>query len=125
MARTAPHRAAVICTHEHDALGRTRLTFAELNAESDALAWGLSPRIKPGDRTLLAVRPGLEFIALTFALFKLGAVPVLIDPGMGRKNLLGCIARVKPRVVIAIAPAYLLAGSALPDNVESQFLAGE
>ena len=27
------------------------------------------------------VPPGPEFFALTFALFKVGAVPVLIDPG--------------------------------------------
>ena len=31
--------------------------------------------------------PWLDFFALTFALFKVGAVPVLIDPGMGVRNL--------------------------------------
>ena len=34
------------------------------------------------------VRPSLEFITLTFALFKAGAVIVLIDPGMGRYEYL-------------------------------------
>ncbi len=123
MARVAPDRAAVVCAHAPNDRGQTALTFAELNAECDALAWGLSAKIKPGFRTLLAVRPGLDFVALTFALFKLGAVPVLIDPGMGRKNLLNCIARAKPQAVIAIAAAYLLAGK-LPDSVEAQFVAG-
>ena len=123
MARSAPDRAAVVCAHAPNDRGQTALTFAELNAESDALAWGLSSKIKPGFRTLLAVRPGLDFVALTFALFKLGAVPVLIDPGMGRKHLLNCIARAKPQAVIAIAAAYLLAGR-LPDSVEAQFVAG-
>ena len=33
------------------------------------------------------VPPCLEFLELTFALFKLGAVLVLIDPGMGVRNL--------------------------------------
>ena len=39
-------------------------------------------------RTVLMVPPSLEFYALTFALFKLGAVVVLIDPGMGVAKLL-------------------------------------
>ena len=39
-------------------------------------------------KVLLMVRPSPEFIALTFALFKTGAVPVLIDPGMGVNRLL-------------------------------------
>ena len=39
----------------------------------------------------------MEFIALVFALFKAGAVIVLIDPGMGRKNLLGCLAEARAR----------------------------
>src|SRR5689334_21538675 len=93
IALRAASRAAVICEHSPDSLGRTSLTFAELNAECDALAWGLSEKIKPQSRVLLAVRPGLDFVALTFALFKLGAVPVLIDPGMGRENLLNCVKR--------------------------------
>ena len=37
-------------------------------------------------RTVLMVPPSLDFFALTFALFKVGAVVVLIDPGMGMKT---------------------------------------
>ncbi|HLX63224.1 MAG TPA: fatty acid CoA ligase family protein [Planctomycetota bacterium] len=124
MARAAPDRAAVICEHAPDEQGRTHLTFAQLDAESDALAWGLTVHgIKPGHRTLLAVRPGLDFIALTFALFKIGAVPVLIDPGMGRKNLLNCVNRARPQAVIAVALAHILLGK-LPDSVKTKFLIG-
>ena len=56
---------------------------------------------------MLMVRPSLEFIALVFALFKIGAVIILIDPGMGYRNLLGCIEKVRPEVFIGIARAHL------------------
>ena len=56
---------------------------------------------------MLMVKPSLEFITLTFALFKIGAVIILIDPGMGYKNLLQCIGQVKPEVFIGIAKAHL------------------
>ena len=48
------------------------------------------------------VRPSREFIALVFALFKAGAVVVLIDPGMGRKNLIGCLHDAEPEGFVAI-----------------------
>jgi len=109
MAASAPDRKAVICEHAPDSLGRTSLSFKELNADSDGLAWGLSRNgLKAGQRTLVLVRPGLDFISLTFALFKLGAVPVLIDPGMGKKNLLDCIKQVRPEAFIGISLGHAL-----------------
>ena len=56
----------------------------------------------------LAVRPGLELILLTFALFKIGAVPVVIDPGMGRKHFLTCVKRTRPEVIIGVPLAIWL-----------------
>ena len=108
-AREATDRAAVICTHSPDERGRTQLSFGEMNLESDQLAWGLTELgLAPGTRTLIMLRPGLEFITLTFALFKLGAVPVLIDPGMGRKNLLDCIKQVRAEAMIAVPLAHAI-----------------
>jgi len=73
------------------ATGRS-LSFAELNARSDSYAHILSNKgIKAGDRVMLMVKPCADFICLTFALFKIGAPVILIDPGMGYKNLLRCI----------------------------------
>ena len=51
---------------------------------------------------MLLVPPGIDFICLTFALFKAGAVVVLIDPGMGRDHLLQCLQDVEPDGFIAI-----------------------
>jgi len=84
------------------------LTFAELNARCDAIAHGLkSIGIDRGTRVAVMVPPSPEFFALTFALLKVAAVPVLIDPGMGIKNLGTCLAQAEPEAFIGIAKAHL------------------
>jgi acyl-CoA synthetase (AMP-forming)/AMP-acid ligase II len=105
-ARLWPEQKAVVCPIGRDAAGRVRydhLTFYQLDENSDRLATGLIRLgVKPGTRIVLMVRPGLEFIALTFALFKSGAVVVLIDPGMGRTNIFRCLETVDPEGFVAI-----------------------
>jgi acyl-CoA synthetase (AMP-forming)/AMP-acid ligase II len=54
------------------------------------------------------VRPGLPLIASVFALFKLGAVPVIIDPGMGLRSFLACVERTQPRALVGIPLAQIL-----------------
>ena len=97
--------------------GRTRagdidylvLSFAELDAEVDAWCARLAGRgVRAGDRTLIMVRQGLPLIASAFALFKLGAIPVVIDPGMGWRNFLACVARSLPRVLVGIPRAQIV-----------------
>jgi acyl-CoA synthetase (AMP-forming)/AMP-acid ligase II len=83
-------------------------TFAELNAEADALAHGLAAAgVVRGTRTVLMVPPSSDFFALTFALFKLAAVPVLIDPGMGVRNLGRCLAEAEPEAFVGVPKAHL------------------
>jgi olefin beta-lactone synthetase len=78
-------------------------TFAQLEQETDLLAAGLQRLgITPGARIVLMVRPGLEFMALVFALYKLGAVVVLIDPGMGPARVFRCLDQVEPEGFIAL-----------------------
>jgi len=85
------------------------LSFRELDTEVDAWVAQLQAKgVRTGDRVLVMVRQGLPLIAAAFALFKLGAVPVIIDPGMGRKNFLACVARSKPRVLLGIPLAQLM-----------------
>ena len=85
------------------------LTFSELAAE--VAAWQLrltAAGVQSGDRTLLMVRQGLPLIASAFALFSLGAVPVVIDPGMGLKNFLACVARSRSSALVGIPLARIL-----------------
>lgn len=102
MARQQPETAAIIFPRDN-----RRLSFKELDALSDRIAHGLVRcGIDQGVRTALMVPPGPEFFALTFALFKVGAVPVLIDPGLGIKNLKRCLAEAEPRAFIGIPKAH-------------------
>lgn len=85
------------------------LSFRELHAEVDAWCRHLVAKgVRPGDRTLVMVRQGLPLIAGAFALFTLGAVPVIIDPGMGPKNFLNCVRHSRPRVLMGIPLARLM-----------------
>ncbi|MGD9719672.1 MAG: fatty acid CoA ligase family protein [Pirellulales bacterium] len=85
------------------------ITFRQLEDETNRLAGGLRALgVMPGMRLALLVRPGQEFIALVFALFKAGAVIVLVDPGMGRGNLLRCLAEAEPDGFVAIPVAHMM-----------------
>ncbi len=82
-------------------------TYRELNELSDCYARGLHQYgITPGTLTALMLTPGLDFFAVFFALFKAGAVPVLIDPGMGMKPLKQCLAEAGPKAFIGVTKAH-------------------
>lgn len=84
-------------------------TFGDVERHTDAYAHGLRTfGIRPGDRVLLMERPGPRFISLTWSLFKLGAIPVLIDPGMGLPSLLKCVEKLRPDGLIGVRAAHLL-----------------
>jgi len=111
-ARRFPSQPAIVCPGGRDRFGRPAtapMTFAELDRESDALARGLCRLgVQMGQRLVLMVRPGVEFITLTFALFKVGAVVVLIDPGMGPRRVFRCLDEVDPEGFVAIPPVQAL-----------------
>ncbi|ABM03764.1 peptide synthase, AMP-dependent synthetase and ligase [Psychromonas ingrahamii 37] len=84
------------------------IDFSTLNKRSDRIAHALNQfGLKSGDKAVLMVKPSVDFFALTFALFKAGIVPILIDPGMGIKNLKQCIAEVHPDAFIGIPKAHI------------------
>ena len=84
-------------------------TFKEFEERSNQFANRfVKLGIKPGMRTLLFVKPCLDFSVLTFALFKIGAVPVLIDPGMGISQLLNAVKQVRPEALVSISSVHWL-----------------
>jgi len=88
------------------------LSFRELEGEVDAWCARLTGESGGetwrGVRTLVMLRQGLPLIAAVFALFKLGAVPIVIDPGMGLKNFLRCVARSCPKALVGIPLAQVV-----------------
>lgn len=93
-----------------DEVAHRVVSFAQLDRDSDACAaWLESLGVRPGMRVLLMVKPGLDLILCTFALFKLGAPPVAIDPGMGLKNFLKCVETTTPDALVGIPLAHAVA----------------
>jgi acyl-CoA synthetase (AMP-forming)/AMP-acid ligase II len=88
--------------------GYIRLTTRELNAMCDRAAHALiGVGITKGMRTILMVTPSTEFFVITFALFKIGAIPVMVDPGMGIKNLGKCLRETEPEAFVGISKAHV------------------
>ncbi len=111
-AAARPYRPAVIFPVGRDVNGLstfTQLSYEQLDQTVDRYALGLKAfGIKEGQRTMMLVPASIDFIAITFALLRMGAVPVFIDPGMPRKDLLQCIKETEPTAFIGIPKAYVL-----------------
>ncbi len=104
VAERLPHRPAVVCLTSRG--GRTTAvsrTFRDLDRAADRLAHAFRRRgIGKGVRTILMVRPSFELFAITFALLRTGAIPVMIDPGMGRQKLVDNLSSVEAGAFIGI-----------------------
>ncbi len=111
-AKKHPYQAAIHFPVGRGKDGRAKysaLSFKQLSELSDQYAYGFTDYgIKKGERTLVMIRPSIDFIAVTFALLKIGAVPIMIDPGMGRKAFLQCVAETEPVNLIGIPMAHIL-----------------
>lgn len=112
LAARFPDRIAMRCpgTRGPDGMARfdLALTYRDLDARSDAIAAGLARRgIVRGTRTVVMVRPSPEFFLLMFALFKAGAVPVLVDPGIDKRALKQCLDEAQPEAFIGIPLAHV------------------
>ncbi|WP_094751936.1 olefin beta-lactone synthetase [Psychromonas sp. CD1] len=84
------------------------LTFKALDQRSDHIAYVLTKQgLKAGDKAVLMITPSLDFFSITFALFKAGIIPILVDPGMGIKNLKQCFIEAQPTAFIGINKAHV------------------
>ena len=102
LAREQPDQVAMRAPGR-DGRYATALTYAQLDARSDAIAAGLAARgIGRGTRTVVMVRPTPEFFLLMYALFKAGAVPVLVDPGIDKRALKQCLGEVQAEAFVGI-----------------------
>ena len=104
--RLFPNQKAIIPAKESSFSPRT---FKDLNNETVRCSTLLhDKKIIKGDKVLLAVRPGYELILIAFSLFRIGAIPIIIDPGMGIKPFLKCIKNTKPDALIGVSMIFLL-----------------
>ena len=89
---------------------RKKYNFIEFNNRINVFVNRLQNLgVRAQDKVLFFVRPNLDFAAITFSLFRLGAVPVFIDPGMKREYFLKAIKEVNPDVLLGVPKVQLLA----------------
>ncbi|KAF1995942.1 acetyl-CoA synthetase-like protein [Amniculicola lignicola CBS 123094] len=80
-------RNAVISHHQ-----RMQLTYDRLDKASTSLAWGLVNRgVKKGERVAVSLGNNVEFAIATYALFKLGAVLVPLNPAFNAHQVLSAL----------------------------------
>ena len=108
IASERPEQIAMRCPGSRDAEGFAKydltLTYAELENRSNAIAAGLKKYgVTQGMHAVLMVRPSPEFFLTMFALLKIGAVPVLVDPGIAKSALKKCLQEARPEVFIGIS----------------------
>ena len=83
------------------------ITFSELDRDSDLICAALlRSGVKSGTKIALMVPQGIDFISLVFGVLKSGATLVLIDPGMGIKQMLQCLDEVNLDGFAAISKVH-------------------
>ena len=111
-AEATPHKRAVVVPAGRDCQGRvsyTGLTFSQLEEETNRFARGFNRAgIRRGTRTVVMIRPGIEFFIAFFALCKVGATLIMIDPGIGLKSLKTCIGEAQPEAFVGVSVAHAM-----------------
>ncbi|MBT7610513.1 MAG: AMP-binding protein [Bacteriovoracaceae bacterium] len=123
-----PNKTAIMMPHK---LGRkyeyTSLSFTEFKTRSIQYSLGFKRNgIKKGMKVLMFVKPSLDFPIITFSLFKIGAIPIFIDPGMGRKNIFKAIEHMQPDAMVSIPKVHLLSKvfKSVFKNIKYKFTTG-
>ena len=115
-AHRIPDRPAIIDAKDQ---GFPSHSFAQLYVDTQACASILSSQgLGKGDKSLLFVKPGYELIVLAFALIHLGAVPIIIDPGMGLQSMLACIRSTRPSFLVG-TPLVCLVSTLFPRSFKT------
>jgi acyl-CoA synthetase (AMP-forming)/AMP-acid ligase II len=83
-------------------------TFEYVSGECDFVNAKLVGKgVTVGSRVALMVPPGEQFVEYTFSLFGIGAVPVLIDPGMRLRGIDKCMEKAAPEYFVGSRKAHI------------------
>lgn len=103
LAEAARERPDAIALATPLSAGWRTISLGELDGDATRAARGLAAiGVGPAKRIALLVKPGVEFVTLVFALLRTGATMVLIDAGLGRQNIVRCLASTEPDGFVAI-----------------------
>src|SRR5262249_46345519 len=119
LALTALHRPTRVATHFLGA----ELTFLDLKQRSDALAASLADLgIGKGDRVAIMLPNCPQYIVATFAILRLGAVIVNINPSYTEREFLVIASDSTPRVLITLDTLAPMAQKAGPQTTIEQII---
>lgn len=86
------------------------VTFAELDADVNRVAAGLAELgVEKGDRVALLVPPGIDVAVCVYACWRLGAVVVVADAGLGGRGMTRALTSANPAYLIGIPRALAAA----------------
>lgn len=86
------------------------LSFAALDADVLRVAAGLIQQgVEKGDRVALLIPPGLDLTVCLYACWRMGAVVVLVDAGLGARGISRALKSATPRYLIGIPRALTAA----------------
>ena len=106
---TDPATADEVAVAELGSTGR-RITWRHLASVVDDLALGmLDAGILPGDRVALLVPPGADLTAAVYACWRVGAIIVVADSGLGPRGLARALRGAWPRHVIGVERGLIAA----------------
>ncbi|OQE19549.1 hypothetical protein PENSTE_c015G05425 [Penicillium steckii] len=96
-------RTAVVSKHQND-----RVTYASLDAKSNALARGLeSVGVRKGERVGVMLGNSMEYAMATYALFKLGAILVPLNPSFNSTQVVSALSHLEASHLIISAESNL------------------
>ncbi len=88
------------------------ITFADLADDVGRLAAGLSAfGVNKGDRVGLLIPPGIDLAACVIACWRIGAVVVVADAGLGARGLGRALASARPAYLIGVPKAMRVAAA--------------
>lgn len=89
--------------------GRDIITAGQVLHSAYSLAVALKNNgVKTGDRVVIVVKPGIEFLQLIYANIMIGTLISIIDPEMGRENYLAKLRQFAPHHAFADSKLLLL-----------------
>lgn len=88
----------------------SHITFGELRSQVEAAAAGLNQHgVHAGSRVALMIPPSVELNIGLYACWRIGAIPVLIDAGLGPRGMSRALATANPNFLIGITKALAAA----------------
>ncbi|MBC7659549.1 MAG: AMP-binding protein [Chitinophagaceae bacterium] len=85
------------------------LTYGQFEEQTDTYAYTMQRAgISQGHKVVLMIKPSADLYTMALALLKIGAIPVVVDPGMGIARMLKSYHSVSPEAFVGITPAHIV-----------------